>query len=245
VRPAIIWDLDNTLIRCGEYYIAAEEAFVELAHAETGLEREFCRKMIQTIDVLASSLPEGWSMWRMPAAYGAAMHALYALAGKHAPVSVIAEAQQLAEEVFRAPYTPYSGVYEMLERYRAGGWLMVLCTKGDETLQNQKIDKHKFRPYFDHIHIVPRKGEEILNEILITRGIEPLQSWYVGDSPKDDIGPAKACGLMTVEVANGEGRWAYEDQAHVGHWEVTEVSQVLDCIDTQAPVVGKAASAGL
>ncbi len=238
-----MFDLDNTLIRCGEYYVAAEEEFVELAHVETGLDHEFCRKMIQTIDVLAASLPDGWNTWRMPAAYGAAMHALHALAGKHATVAVVAQAQQLAEEVFRAPYTPYPGVYEMLDRYKAGGWQLVLCTKGDDTLQNQKIDKHRLRRYFDHIFVVPRKGADVLATIIAATDLDPSLSWYVGDSPKDDIGPAKECGLMTVEIANGEGRWLYEDAGHVGHWEITEITQVMDVIDCQAPAEGKAAQA--
>jgi phosphoglycolate phosphatase-like HAD superfamily hydrolase len=239
-----VWDLDNTLIRCGEYYIAAEEEFVELAYAETGLERDFCRKMIQTIDVMAASLPDGWNTWRMPAAYGAAMHALHALAGKHATVAVIAQAQQLAEDVFRAPYTPYPGVYEMLERFRSGGWLMVLCTKGDETLQNMKIDKHRLRGYFEHIYIVPRKGADVLETILAAHDIDPALSWYVGDSQKDDIAPACENGLMTIEVATGDGKWAYEDVDSVGHHEVTDVVQVLEILPAQAPVEGRTVPAG-
>ena len=159
-------------------------------------------------------------------------------------MSLLDEARTLAEDVFRAPYTPYSGVYEMLDAYRRGGWQMILCTKGDEKLQNHKVDKHKLRGYFDAIHVVSRKGSEVLAAILEERDVDPLLSWYVGDSPKDDIGPAKECGLMTVEIATGDGRWAYEDQPHVGHHEVTDVTETLEIIPVQVPVEGRTVQAG-
>lgn len=230
MRPTIVWDLDNTLCECGVYYVQAHSEFVQLAQLETGLPPEVCLDVLNKLDVAATKLPNGWGMWRLPASYAAAMQALHRLADKHCAAIVDGEARRIARRVFDAPYTLYPLVREVLDHYRTGGWQQLLVTKGDRELQERKIARHGLRDLFDAVHIVPRKSEGVLAAILVEHQVDRSRSWAVGDSPKDDIGPALACGLRTVEVTDQGGRWAYEDQDHFAHAKISVIGDVLDHI---------------
>ncbi len=227
MKPTLVFDLDNTLCMCGTYYRKAHEAFVALAHRETGIAPELCLEVLTGLDLTATKMPNGWGTWRMPAAYAASMQALHRLAGKHCTVAVETDAAQIAEQVFNAPYTLYPGARETLHHYSEGGWQLLLVTKGDPELQERKIARHCLNDLFDGVHVVPRKSETILSSLLAAHDVDRSNSWSIGDSPKDDIGPALACGLRTIEIGDGGDRWAYENTDHFAHHRVNAVKDIV------------------
>lgn len=236
--PTIIFDLDNTLCECSQYYVAAHVRFSDLTAKRTGLPPEVCLDVLNKLDLAATKLPNGWCTWRMPRAYHAASLSCDVLAGIEPDGFAAAYAGTIASEVFKAPYTLFSGAKEVLTWF--SGWQLVLLTKGDPELQQRKIDSNGLGDYFDAVHIVPQKSADVLRSVIAKNNIDPTASWMVGDSPKDDIGPALELGMQTILIGSGNGRWAYEDTDHFAHYYEPSVVRIASLIPQMARKVVKA-----
>lgn len=213
-RRAIVFDLDNTLIECGQYYIDVKRKGAEYLSAITGLSVTVCEKLINDVDLAATSLPGSFSADRLPRAFEAATMAACHIAAHLRPDVVpynrhMLEMWTIGNSVFSAPYEEYPGVKETLQYLKNEGWLLVLYTKGDSTVQKQKIDKHGYASVFDHCVITLTKTEQVLSDVATKLDINVSDSWSVGDSLKDDIAPAKALGFKTVHVTP-KTTWAYD-----------------------------------
>lgn len=240
MKPTLIFDLDNTLVECGQYYTDASEAFAELQASTTGCPPKFALDLHQVIDVEMAKRPGGFRRDRFPTSFAATSLALDAIQGKAPDSAKAHKSFEIGDSVFTAEYTPYDGAIETLHHYRAGGWQLVLLTKGDKEVQSYKIDRHNLRNFFDHIYITLTKSPEYLGQVLQEVDARPSHTWYMGDSVRDDIGPALKLGIGAVEVATGTGKWGYENAQHVADYVVPNV----DAIRKFIPQLAIATTAG-
>ena len=224
MNRALIFDLDNTLIECGQHYLDAQNEFIRRTSSRTCLEPELVGSVLEHIDVQCSSLPDGFSRYRFPRSFRAAALALDAISGRLeiANPIVLRDSLQFANEmfavgdaVFSAEYPLYTGVHETLSHYKNGGWMMLLITKGDPEVQAWKIRKHNLGQYFDAVNVTLHKNADFLRKLTEEHEIDPGRSWVIGDSLRDDIGPGKEVGFNTIEVRTATGRWGYETQSHL------------------------------
>ncbi len=123
---------------------------------------------------------------------------------------VEATALEIGRSVLRYPIILLDGVAEtmpLLQRH----FRLIVLTKGDPVVQQAKVDHSGLAGYLEAVHVVPEKGTEELRKLLAHYGLDPQQTWMVGNSPRSDINPALAVGIGAVYIPYSVP-WAFEDQ---------------------------------
>ena len=102
------------------------------------------------------------------------------------------------------------GVPQTLE-YLAGRHDLTLFTKGHVDEQKLKIDRSGLGVFFKHTAIVKEKDAAAYRRLVVERGMEPADTWMIGNSPKSDVNPALEAGLNAVFVPHAH-TWLLEKQ---------------------------------
>ena len=229
-HPTLIFDLDGTLVRCAEYYKAAIVAFGEATQERLGMPAAEAEELVRQIDICAIKASGSWMRDRWPRSFRGASLAADAMMGRDPDLKAAADAVQLAEQTFLAPYPLYSGARDVLLGARADRWRLVLYTKGDPEVQWRKIRMNALEPLFHAIEVTPKKDVSHLRRLCHAHNVDIANSWMIGDSRRDDIGPALALGLQTIQVMTST--WDYDRAEHTASFEVPTVEDVLRIITT-------------
>jgi len=139
-RKAIIFDLDNTIVSCSEYYINAKHRFADLMSLETGISQNSALEILNIID-LQNLKMRGVVRSRYPQSFEAACAAVEILMGKQHSKQRTLKSWRIGNSVFRAPYPLLELAWETLETLKRSGYEMFICTKGDSQVQLRKIKK--------------------------------------------------------------------------------------------------------
>lgn len=200
----LIIDCDDTLWENNRYFLQAHDTFVKLM-GECGLDR-----------VAADSLLLRLEMENVPRyGYGAksqsrSMADVYRLLETSPDCSVLARIEGIGEGVFSHPVCLLPGVGETLPMLN-GRYRMAMYTKGNPDEQMGKIEKSPVRHYFQHVKVVPEKDPQTFRDMLDEFGMEPSETWMIGDSPRSDVMPAIANGVRAVYIPFSM-TWALERQ---------------------------------
>jgi HAD superfamily hydrolase (TIGR01549 family) len=203
----------------------------EYQASRTGMDAEFCDKILNAIDLTCITLEGGWNASRYPKSFKAASYALDVLSGRKAADEEAAEwSYQCGRSVFDAPYFAFDGVKDMLIKYRSLGYRLIMYSKGDIEVQRNKVTMNDFDKIFgwESIHIVEKKNGEKLQQILDIHKIKDVkQCVMIGDSAKDDVGSAIEVGMDSVLVHNDNNtKWAYEDTKHAPTYHIGKVTDI-------------------
>jgi putative hydrolase of the HAD superfamily len=139
------------------------------------------------------------------------------------PLSYVDVYKQLCEEVGRVPntnvesaifmagikyflqnYLVYPGVLDTLYKLKTQTKYplqMIIVTRGDNDVQQYKIDNTELGQYFEHIEIVAAKNKQTYLDIITKYNLQPENTIMVGDSLRNDIIPALEAGLYGVQVS--------------------------------------------
>jgi putative hydrolase of the HAD superfamily len=101
-----------------------------------------------------------------------------------------------------------SGAIEVLEFIKTKGDKNVLYTKGDERVQQKKIEVNNIAQYFDEIHIVGLKSTKGFLDIIGDWDKELV--YKVGNSIRSDVNPALEAGIKVIYIPCET--WGYERQ---------------------------------
>ena len=203
LKPTLFIDLDNTLIECGSYYIAALDAAANEISGTTGMSLKAAKDLINAIDSASVQGPMGFSRDRFPASFEHAAHLASTLFQGKADYRLGSRCYDIGDSVFHAEYRLYPDVCATLLRLREAGWQLVIRTKGDPKVQEYKIQKHGLRELVDHVFISLTKTAEEFQQYVNEVGADPENSFSIGDSRKDDIEPAIAIGLRSILIDPG------------------------------------------
>jgi putative hydrolase of the HAD superfamily len=105
----------------------------------------------------------------------------------------------------------YTGALQVLETIRERGLKMALITNGNAISQRRSVERFGLAPYFDCIVIEGEFGcgkpdERVFRHALAACGVEPADTWMVGDNLEADIATPRALGMHTVWIDEaGEG----------------------------------------
>lgn len=229
MRPTLIFDLDNTLVECGKYYLEAQDAFAAEVDQLFGLQPGIALSMLKAIDLECTKLPNAFARDRFPRSFDAAYAALAIAVGRPISQNRRAKVRQIGDAVFDAPYTAYRGIKTVLRQYRAAGWRLVLCSKGDNEVQLRKLRINNLDQFFtpSTTYITLKKSADLLRTILEEQEADLARTWYVGDSMRDDIGPALEVGIGAIRVAGTTKGWAYENENHSPTLEIADVNELV------------------
>jgi putative hydrolase of the HAD superfamily len=202
-RQTLIFDADDTLWENNVIFERVVDDFIEWV-AHPTLEPATIRTILAEIEE-ANILAHG---------YGSRVF-LRSLADcfAHLTDRPIGSAEQARMDEFTAAFT--SGrveliptVAEVLDDLGARHDLY-LMTKGAPDEQQRKIDASGLAHRFFGVDIVPTKDPETYRRVVDERGLDPVRTWMIGNSPKSDIIAARAAGLRAVYIPNAN-TWAHE-----------------------------------
>jgi putative hydrolase of the HAD superfamily len=128
-----------------------------------------------------------------------------------------------AERILECPMEMIAGVEETLA-YLHERHDLTLFTKGHPEEQKLKIDRSGLGRYFQHTAIVKEKDAPAYRALAAERGMDPPQTWMIGNSPKSDVNPALEAGLNAVFVPHAH-TWVLERHEIVpgaGRLEIVE-----------------------
>lgn len=220
----LIFDLDDTLIECSAIYNSKKDKFAEFQSNKTGLSKEFCLNLLNKIDVAFTELPDGFDRHRFPRSFASTSATLDIIQGRKPNQFDMDLSYHIADSVFREYYPSYEGVIEFLLRCKNDNYKMFLLTKGDDEIQKNKIKSNRLDEFFKpkQIHIVKNKSADVLQKILKKHKLNPAETIYVGDSLRDDVGPANECNVTSVLV-NTNSKWDYENTNFIPTYTINNV----------------------
>lgn len=205
--PAVVFDLDDTLIHTSATFEAAREEFGRLM-AENGFSQDDSAKLLWDID-LRRVEAEGFGRSRFPLSMRDTYAALCQARGVPVDPTLARRVERIGANVYDTPPPPFDETFSVLQQLTAAGCALYLLTKGDPDVQQFRIDQNGLRPFFDGIHIYPRKGRDELRAVTERHALAPQSTWVIGDGIRSDINPAIEMGLLPILV--GTNRWQYED----------------------------------
>ncbi|MEE8389701.1 MAG: HAD family hydrolase, partial [Anaerolineae bacterium] len=116
--------------------------------------------------------------------------------------------REIGQLVMVFPIVLLDGVEETLARLN-GHYRLLLLTKGDQEIQEDKLARSGLEHFFDGVHVVPEKDAQVFRELVTQYGLEPEQTWMIGNSPRSDINPALEAGIGAVHIPHST-TWVLE-----------------------------------
>lgn len=120
------------------------------------------------------------------------------------------QVREFGESVVKHPIELMKGVADTLE-YLSPRHDLVLLTKGDVAEQNLKIERSGLGELFRETVVVPEKDVAAYHRVVREVQVDPKRTWMIGNSPRSDINPALAAGLMAVFIPHAH-TWQLEHE---------------------------------
>ena len=197
VAPLVVWDGDDTLWFVEPLYDAARSSVAEYV-ATLGMDPLEWEAVQRATDVRNVGTM-GFSRDRFPQS---CISALAELAGRRSLSLTKVEVKhvrQLATTVFDQPAPLADGAEEALGSLSEFA-RMALITKGDPSVQAERIAESKLARYFSAIFVVEEKGAATFRAMLDLFHADPAESWSIGNSLPSDINPALQLGMGAIWI---------------------------------------------
>jgi len=204
-RQFLIIDADDTLWENNIYFERAFEEFVDFLDHSKLSPREV-RDVLDEIEHVNNQI-HGYGSLN----FGRNLRQCYEhLAEREIREEDLATVMGFAKRILECPMEVIAGVVETLE-FLAPRHDLTLFTKGHPEEQRLKIDRSGLGAYFAHTAIVKEKHADAYRALVRERGMDPAQTWMIGNSPKSDVNPALEAGLNAVFVPHMY-TWVLEKQ---------------------------------
>ncbi len=124
---------------------------------------------------------------------------------------------------------PYHGVEELLEKYQALNYHLILFTDGRYKTQRRKVEALQIERYFNSIvftSLLSNPKPSAFQELIEQKNLAPHQCVMVGDHPIKDIAGAKKNGVKAVRVLQGEYKKMSNDENHLPDWQIENIEDI-------------------
>jgi len=129
--------------------------------------------------------------------------------------------------------TPHPDAHDVLGKLREK-YVLSIITNGPSVYQREEILLLKLEAYFSHVLISEEVGfrkpaKEIFQIAVKKAGCRPGEAVMVGDSPREDIEPAKKFGMETV-LFDPKNRFTKEDltSKEIPDYLIRRLTELLD-----------------
>ena len=201
----LIVDADDTLWENNVYFEQAFQSFVEYLDHSTLSPAEI-RAVLDEIETVNNKL-HGYGS----ANFARNLRECYSrLAERAIEVKDLDRVMEFGQGLLHHPMQVIEGVEETLQHLCRRHYLL-LFTKGHPEEQKLKIDRSGLGGYFAHTAIVKEKDAQAYRALLQEHGLDPANTWMIGNSPKSDINPALEAGLNAVYIPHAH-TWTLERQ---------------------------------
>jgi putative hydrolase of the HAD superfamily len=217
MKPTLIIDADDTLWETEIYYEQCIADFGTLM-AEMGFDREEAERTVHEVERERVPLV-GYGPHEFSRNLVFAYERLCERYDRSVTEDVAGAVWEMGQVVLEPPIVLLKGVAETLsrlgERFR-----LILLTKGDQEVQESKLERSGLAHHFEGVHVVQEKDSEVLQRLLVDYGLQPELTWMVGNSPRSDINPALEAGIGAVHIPHSN-TWSFEQQ------EIADPSRVV------------------
>jgi putative hydrolase of the HAD superfamily len=229
----LIFDGDDTLWSTMVLYREAKAAFCRLVEAE-GLDPVHAGTLLDAIDVARVSV-YGFSADRFPLSMVDTYIQLCARAGRTPCETVAQGARRIGMSVFdRVPIVVDRAAETLADLSTAHQ--LVLCTKGDRSVQEARLAVSGLQPFFTRVYIPATKGREEFANILDDHGVEPLAACSIGNSIPSDITPPLDLGMFAIWIPSDT--WSIEEAPPPESVRLRAVTSLRDVPTTLAEIEG-------
>lgn len=201
-----IFDLDDTILQCGVYYVNKRKELIEYSSKRTGFSPESCERLFVSMEKERVTLPDGYSRTGFPRSFAATSIVLDVLLGNKINEDAAEQCYLIGESVFNEEYPIVDNAIKILDVLKSKQeemkYNLFLYSKGDFSVQTKKIINNKLHEYFPtaNTYIVPHKGYEYINKIFQDHNLDKQSTIVIGDSLIDDITSANLIGCDSVWV---------------------------------------------
>jgi putative hydrolase of the HAD superfamily len=209
-----IFDLDNTLYDSAQYYSGA---FSEVAEYLAG---KYTQSRKNIYEKLMRNWRENTSMY--PHLFNDLLNEL----------GIENEVKNIVEifNNYNGTLELYPGTYSALEELKSRGFKLGIITDGTVHRQKRKIKSLEINSLFDSMVFTKELGHSKLTEVPFRKALDELKvfpedSIYVGDNPHLDFKGAKAMGVKTVRILQGEFRHVPKDK-YIDH-EISKITELI------------------
>lgn len=191
----LIFDADDTLWENNVFFERAIEGFLDYVDHPTHT-REELRVVLDDVE-RANSAVHGYGA----RAFERSLVDCLEQVRSHVPVGDAdrVELRRLCTPLFEFEVELLDGVSETLTEL-ANRHRLFLLTKGHAEDQQRKIDTSGLAPLFTATRVVPEKDPDAYRTFGVDHGLDPVDTWMIGNSPKSDIWPALEAGMGAVLV---------------------------------------------
>lgn len=227
----IIFDLDDTLLKTGEFYTRQLRTFARKAsgyfHDDLSVETVLNRQ--QMIDQQAIE-QDGMAKHRFPESLARTWKYFCREFDRTITEEHVEECLEIGWNVYEDVPDPLSGMEDTLDQLHDRHELL-LYTMGDPEVQIEKIRHHNLERWFTEIHVVPEKDRGTLEPLV--RPIPPERVAIVGDSLRSEVKPAVDMGLIAVHRET-EDQWHYHlVEVDGSYHSIRELPELLEVINGQ------------
>ena len=219
-----IFDGDDTLWETQSLYVRAKNRFFAQME-QLGFFRLEAEVELERID-LKNAKDMRFSRKRFPKSMSDTYQELCLRHNKKVDESVKKRVESIGYSALEGKAKVFDGVLEVLEALRSEHLTLILATKGDQKIQKKKIDHSGLSTYFCRIYIFPEKGQTQLKKIVKDCGLDPKDSWSIGNSIKSDINPALRIGLNAIWIPINT--WDFEEETPVDDQRLFKASSIKE-----------------
>ena len=208
----LIIDADDTLWENNIYYEECIADFTALM-VEEGFDPQEAEQTLNAVE--SERIPQvGYAPEEFARSMAITYERLCRQHGQRIRREVAQAALDVGRRVIGYPMVTLDGVEETL------AWLsprcrLMLLTKGDQAVQQDKLARSGLEAFFDEVHVVMEKDADVFRELIERHELHPERTWMVGNSPRSDVNPAVEAGIGAVYVP------------HPNTWEL-EIEEVVD-----------------
>jgi putative hydrolase of the HAD superfamily len=141
---------------------------------------------------------------------------------------LLAKARSFGSQMLHPPMVLLPGVCDTLTTLKGSNHL-ILVTKGDQDLQCKKLDRSGLRAHFKEVYVLREKDKVGYLELVRREGLDPANTWMIGNSPKSDINPAIEAGLRAIFIPHASS-WSAECVAILPSTRVTTLPSFADLV---------------
>jgi len=204
-RQFLMIDGDDTLWENNVYFEEAIEEFIDFLGHST-MTREQVRAALDEVERMNIGV-HGYGS----ASFTKNLQQTYErLAERELRPDDIEHVLQLGRRIAGQPVTLIPDVAETVD-YLAARHDLMLLTKGHPEEQRLKVERSGLESHFAATAVVHEKAVDTYRTIVEERGLDPMRTWMIGNSPRSDINPARQAGLNAVFIPH-EHTWRLEKE---------------------------------
>jgi len=214
VKKTFIFDLDDTIIANHKDYSYPQVEFVKWILDNTpynGPDAQYILNRQVEIDCESAEL-NGFGADRFPTSFRLATHEIFKGLGMVPTPEQLREVYEIGQRAFdKERYISQGllpGVEKNLDNLDSRGDELILLTKGDEKVQQDKIAANELEKWFSEIKIVLSKDVGTVIEMIGERDKQYV--CHVGNSIRSDMRPALEAEIKAAYVPCET--WKYERQ---------------------------------